>query len=219
MADFSKLLGNCTDECPRECLIAQAVSGLSVGLLLVTPNGKVGWLNRAAERLLDAENDRCSGRPVEEVFKDPQVAAFWQDAVENTETHSAEVSARWPKPRELKLHASRCAGPDGRFLGWAVLICDVTEEKKIQVELSQAVATRLLDLTSGHMPPEPVASLTQQELRVLRLVGRGLANDEIARQANISPSTVRSHLKSVYRKLGLDSRAAAVSFAVRNHLV
>jgi DNA-binding CsgD family transcriptional regulator len=61
--------------------------------------------------------------------------------------------------------------------------------------------------------------LTHQEVRILRLVGQGLRNDEIAEQAHISASTVRSHLKSVYRKLKLGSRAEAVSYAIRNHLV
>jgi len=68
------------------------------------------------------------------------------------------------------------------------------------------------------MPPQPVAHLTSQELRVLRLVGGGLGNDEIARRMAISVATVRSHLKRLYRKLHLRSRAEAVSFATRNHL-
>jgi LuxR family transcriptional regulator, maltose regulon positive regulatory protein len=49
-------------------------------------------------------------------------------------------------------------------------------------------------------------------------VGQGLGNDDIARNAHISPSTVRSHLKNLYRKLNLGSRAEAVRFAVLHHL-
>ncbi len=219
MPGSKKNNGKCPGDCPSDCLIAQAVSGLSVGLMLINSTGKLTWMNRTAERILGRPCPECLGRPVTELFKDPQMAAFWNDAMETDQNYLADISVHWPEPMELKLHATHCVDDEGRALGRALLLCDLTQEKRIQVELSQAVANRLLDLTSAHMPPEPVANLTQQELRVLRLVGRGLANEEIARKANISPSTVRSHLKSLYRKLGLDSRAAAVSFAVRHHLV
>ena len=46
-----------------------------------------------------------------------------------------------------------------------------------------------------------------------------MSNDDIAEKVHVAPSTVRSHLKSLYRKLGLNSRTEAVSYAVRNHLV
>jgi DNA-binding CsgD family transcriptional regulator len=215
MERFKNVDGKCVDD----CLIAQAVAGLSVGLMLINRSGKLVWLNRTAERILGATSAECLGRAVEQTLKDPQLAAFWHDATNADGDHFGELSVHWPSQLELKLHATHCLDHDGTELGRALLICDVTSERTVQVELSQAVATRLLDLTSGHMPPEPVANLTHQELRILRLVGRGLGNDEIGEKTNISPSTVRSHLKSLYRKLNLGSRAEAVSYAVRNHLV
>jgi DNA-binding NarL/FixJ family response regulator len=72
--------------------------------------------------------------------------------------------------------------------------------------------------TSSGEPTGAVATLTFQELRSLRLVGRGLANGDIAEKLSVATSTVRSHLKSAYRKLGLRTRAQAVSYAVRHHL-
>jgi DNA-binding CsgD family transcriptional regulator len=53
--------------------------------------------------------------------------------------------------------------------------------------------------------------LTERELEVLQLVAEGLTNREIARWLFISPATVRTHLEHVFRKLGVRSRAAAVS--------
>jgi len=211
-------LCHCDGKCLDDCLVVQAVNGLDVGMVLMEPSGRIAWLNRVAEEILGTDGDDLTGRPIEQVLKDPQMSAFWQDAVGNGGIHHAEVSIQWPRPLELRLHATHCRDRNDTDIGRALLICDVTDERKVQVELSQAVATRLLDLTSGHMPPEPVANLTQQELRILRLVGRGLGNDEIAHQTNISASTVRSHLKSLYRKLSLSSRAEAVSYAVRHHL-
>jgi DNA-binding NarL/FixJ family response regulator len=58
-----------------------------------------------------------------------------------------------------------------------------------------------------------VPSLTERELDVLSLVAQGLTNREISRQLFISPSTVRTHLEHIYDKLGVRSRAGAVSTA------
>ncbi len=51
------------------------------------------------------------------------------------------------------------------------------------------------------------ASLTPAELEVVRLVGRGLRNEAIARQLFIAPSTVKVHLSHVFTKLGVTTRA------------
>jgi DNA-binding NarL/FixJ family response regulator len=59
-----------------------------------------------------------------------------------------------------------------------------------------------------HLP-----SLTERELDVLSLVAQGLTNREISRQLFISPATVRTHLEHIYDKLGVRSRAGAVSAA------
>jgi predicted ATPase/DNA-binding CsgD family transcriptional regulator len=63
------------------------------------------------------------------------------------------------------------------------------------------------------------AGLTMAELRVLRLVAGGLTNAQVASELVLSERTVHAHLRSVYRKLGVGSRAAATRFAVENGLV
>lgn len=55
--------------------------------------------------------------------------------------------------------------------------------------------------------------LSQRELEILKLVATGARNKEIALQLNISQSTVKAHLDSIFNKLGVDSRTAAVSIA------
>jgi predicted ATPase/DNA-binding CsgD family transcriptional regulator len=63
------------------------------------------------------------------------------------------------------------------------------------------------------------AGLTLAELRVLRLVADGLTNAEVARELVVSERTVHAHLRTIYRKLGVGSRAAATRFAVEHGLV
>jgi DNA-binding CsgD family transcriptional regulator len=55
------------------------------------------------------------------------------------------------------------------------------------------------------------ASLTAREIVILRLVAAGRTNSAIAHELRLSPRTVAKHLEHVYRKLGVSSRAAAVS--------
>ena len=58
-----------------------------------------------------------------------------------------------------------------------------------------------------------IEPLSDRELDVLRLLGTDLAGPEIARELVVSLSTVRSHTKSIYAKLGVNNRRAAVTLA------
>ncbi|MCL4258408.1 MAG: tetratricopeptide repeat protein [Anaerolineales bacterium] len=63
------------------------------------------------------------------------------------------------------------------------------------------------------------AGLTGREVEVLRLVAQGLTDAQVAEQLVISPRTVNGHLRSIYSKLDVSSRTAAVHYAVTHHLV
>jgi HD-GYP domain-containing protein (c-di-GMP phosphodiesterase class II)/DNA-binding CsgD family transcriptional regulator len=70
-----------------------------------------------------------------------------------------------------------------------------------------------------HLQYHGSAALTEREKDVLTNLARGLSNKEIARALGISPKTAGSHVENIYRKLGVNSRAAAALKAVRWHLV
>jgi predicted ATPase/DNA-binding CsgD family transcriptional regulator len=64
--------------------------------------------------------------------------------------------------------------------------------------------------------PDPdVTVLTPREREVLRLVGQGLSNLDIAQRLVLSEHTVHRHLANILRKLGVSSRAAAAAWGVR----
>jgi LuxR family maltose regulon positive regulatory protein len=58
-----------------------------------------------------------------------------------------------------------------------------------------------------------LSALSPRETDILTLIAGGLSNKEIARSLEIGPETVKSHLKSVFTKLGVEKRAQAVSRA------
>jgi DNA-binding NarL/FixJ family response regulator len=68
----------------------------------------------------------------------------------------------------------------------------------------------------GRAGPRSVGSLSRRETEVLRLLGEGLSNREVADRLFISPKTAEHHVSRIYGKLGLKSRAEAAGYAVRN---
>ncbi len=68
-------------------------------------------------------------------------------------------------------------------------------------------------------PQRPENLFTEREQAVLRLVADGLPSKAIARQLFISPSTVNYYLTSIFHKLGVNSRAQAVSVATQHGLM
>ena len=88
--------------------------------------------------------------------------------------------------------------------------------------LDPAVTARVL---AGRRPSsvsqktDDLKRLTARELDVLRSVGRGLTNAEVAEELYISQATVKTHLSSVLSKLHLRDRAAAIVLAHRHQLL
>jgi DNA-binding NarL/FixJ family response regulator len=68
----------------------------------------------------------------------------------------------------------------------------------------------------GRAGPRSVGSLSRRETEVLRLLGEGLSNREVADRLFISPKTAEHHVSRIFGKLGLKSRAEAAGYAVRN---
>ena len=92
--------------------------------------------------------------------------------------------------------------------------------------LNRAIAEAQTVSTDLRRPAQPDAGpsvaaggLTSRELQVLKLVAEGLTNAQIAQELFLSPRTVSTHLTSIYHKLGVASRAAAVQFASKHDLV
>jgi DNA-binding NarL/FixJ family response regulator len=88
-----------------------------------------------------------------------------------------------------------------------------------EMQLDAAVARRLLSTVGVAWRRDARPELTARELDVLRLVGAGRANKEIAARLDISERTARTHVSNILGKLGLASRTQAALWAVREGLV
>ena len=76
--------------------------------------------------------------------------------------------------------------------------------------LSPSIAQRIMEHFRLTGPvAEPESKLTAREKEVLALIGKGHRNIDVANDLNLAETTVASHIKSIYRKLGISSRAEA----------
>ena len=82
---------------------------------------------------------------------------------------------------------------------------------EVQAQLAQEIQER--ERSGG--PPK----LTDREAEVLRMIADGLSAPAIGKQIHLSTTTVKSHLHTLYEKLGVSDRAAAVAEAMRRGLL
>jgi len=92
------------------------------------------------------------------------------------------------------------------------LVAAVRQVHQGERYLPQNIASRLADRLIR-------PNLTPRELDVLRLVSRGRTNKEMASAMFISEETVKSHMKSLFQKLGVHDRAEAVSVSLQRGLI
>ena len=89
--------------------------------------------------------------------------------------------------------------------------------------LKPEIMSRVLSLAGGIRQTgkgnQSTIELTEREQEVLKAVARGERSKEVAMHLGISERTVKAHLASIYGKLGVDSRAAAISVAMQKGLL
>jgi DNA-binding CsgD family transcriptional regulator len=84
------------------------------------------------------------------------------------------------------------------------------------LERADALIARLASMKAT--PPAYPAGLSAREVEVLRLVASGLTNAQVADRLFLSPRTINAHLTTIYTKLNVPSRAAAIRFALDHDL-
>jgi NarL family two-component system response regulator YdfI len=107
------------------------------------------------------------------------------------------------------------------------LLKDTSRETLLDTIQAAARGETLLkpEILARVLSPRPAAplpadsTLTERELEVLQAAARGERNKEIAYKLGITERTVKAHLASIYQKLSVDSRAAAVAVAAQKGML
>ncbi len=160
---------------------------------------------REAREVLTAWTREDRGRPV-------LVAALVVDAV------AADMLGAHDEALELTGRALDAAAEDrllGPLVGYGPAVAPLLRERLELGTAQEALAVEALAhlvpvQRSGERLPYPVEPLSDRELDVLRQLQGTLSNSEIAARLFVSLNTVKSHLKSINRKLGTSGRREAV---------
>ena len=201
-----------------DCLIRLAFEGLSTAIILTDEKCRLIFVNRAAHDVFGVSSSDV-GRPIQQVLSDFSLLALWSEACQRDEPVMGLVKVTAPKERLLRVTVGICRTRRGTLIGRALLACDVTEDRKVALEVTEELARTLLGRKSLSLDGQGqnLDVLTAMEWRILKLLGKGMSNKEIANELTISLNTLRTHLKNIYRKLNLPNRSAAVAFAAQLH--
>jgi DNA-binding CsgD family transcriptional regulator/tetratricopeptide (TPR) repeat protein len=212
--------------------------GVSDNVPLAAARSEAAWLAGDLKRVrLEAEEGLAHAPPGAE---DPWwigELGFWMWRA----GASAELPSETPEPFALHVAGRyREAAARWRAIGCpyqeALALADSSGEDELRsalagfqalgaVPMAREAARRLRALGARGIPrgPRPStarnpAGLTQRELEVLRLIGAGMRNVDIAEHLVLSPKTVDNHVSAVLRKLRVPNRAAAAEEAARLRL-
>lgn len=124
---------------------------------------------------------------------------------------------------DRRIFEAICAGAQGYLLKNdppAKLLDGIREVLDGGAPMSPAIARRVIDLFRQFRPPESAThNLTPHELRVLRMMSEGHNLKTAARELGVSVNTIGFHMKNIYLKLQVHSKAEAVAKALRRGLL
>jgi DNA-binding NarL/FixJ family response regulator len=95
-------------------------------------------------------------------------------------------------------------------------IRDVSQGQSV---LSPQVAGKVMERLRGGMGSGVDAALNRSQVAILRLIVKGHSNKEIAEEIHLSENTVKTHLQSIFGKLGVRNRVEAAMLASRRNLI
>jgi DNA-binding NarL/FixJ family response regulator len=123
---------------------------------------------------------------------------------------------------DKRIFDALCAGARGYLLKNtppARLLESVREIMSGGAPMSPEVARRVVDLFQRIHPAVPDHNLTPHEMRLLKLLVEGHNYQTAAAELKVSVNTIRFHMRSVYSKLEVHSKAEAVSKALRSRII
>jgi DNA-binding NarL/FixJ family response regulator len=219
---------------------AEEVSVTATGrirVLLVDDHGVVRRGLRGYLELLDdievvgeAENGLLAIEAVDELEPDvvlmdlvmPQLDGIGAIGRIKADHPAVQIVALTSFIEEEKVTAALAAGASGFILKDADaddVAAAIRAAHNDEVHLDPAAARILAQGMRARSNAPAVEPLTERELEVLALVGRGRSNKEIATELGITERTARTHVSNILGKLNLSSRTQAALYAVDHRLV
>lgn len=218
IAGRSHLQGSLTDGALRRGLAAAAD-----GALAMASDGRITLWNAAAEKIMGYTAGDVLGKRCCDVFAacDSTGSRFCSSPCRllvlirsGAPIESFDLQTRSKNGRAVWLNMSTIVlpGADARSALGVRTFRDVTAVKDVLA----LVRDRLTGVPASR---DPIARLTRREAELLRLMASGATNRALAEQLHVSPATVRNHTHSIFQKLGVPNRLAAVIYALSQFMI
>ena len=171
----------------------------------------------------DAANGKDAVRKAKELMPDVVIMDLMMPKLGGAEA-TAAITADNPACRVLVLTSYGGAADIGLALrngAAGALLKTASDDQLIAAIRKIAAGGNVIapDIVKAIGAEQPVTNLTARQLEILESVTRGLTNEDIAKQFNITSSGVKQHLSTIFIKLGAASRSEAVAIALRRHLL
>ena len=194
--------------------------------------GEIRFWNRAAEKLFGCAAAEALGRTCSDLLDGigalgtkvctPDCCVPWR-AAPQMEIPDFDLEVRTGAGARLWVNVSTILFAESRRNPRLLvhLARDITHRKKNEELLAKMVEiSRQLTAAAGEADgASPVAPLTEQETRILRLFAKAMSSTEAARELGITLPTLRNHLHSINKKLRTHNRLEAVMHALRRGLI
>lgn len=201
-----------------EQILEEVIRQLPLGLICTDLDGKVLFMNAAAQELLTRATPVGEFESPRSAQRLPELPGEIRRGIEYFSGLLTQPQWKFMKPFP-KLYVQNHGNPPGYDLEF-FLYCaldEVTRETWTQARILILVkSVRLM------MPTVDLGrrfSLTNRERQVLQYLTAGKARKEIAAAMNLSEDTIRSYLRRLYEKLGVGSRVEAVILGLRMELL
>lgn len=147
----------------------------------------------------------CEMAPAKEILQDRRlkVVCYNVDPYENLETRALRKGVRGLIYNHLKIDLYPRAAE-------AVMNGELWFPRKVLEEQF------LSSDTASTAPPVVPSALTRREYQILKMVGSGIKNQEVAKKLYISPHTVKTHTYNIYKKINVTNRFEAAQWLIKN---
>ena len=121
----------------------------------------------------------------------------------------------------LRMFQAGCVGYALKESGPTELQTAIRVALRRETVVPRRMLGEVLRQAADHVPDPnaPKVSMTPTEDIILRLMAKGFPSKQVAIQLGIASSSVETHIRNIYRKLGANNRAAAIGFALKRRLL